>query len=38
MKNMPIYEALAQACAAEGVDTHFTLVGAARRVIGVTRA
>ena len=27
MKNMPIYEALAQAFAAEGVDTHFTLMG-----------
>ena len=37
MKNMPIYEALAQACAAEGAK-HVTLVGAARRVIGVTRA
>src|SRR5712691_4733424 len=27
MNNMPIYEALAQAFAAEGVDTHFTLMG-----------
>jgi acetolactate synthase-1/2/3 large subunit len=27
MKNMPIYEALAHAFAAEGVDTHFTLMG-----------
>jgi hypothetical protein len=27
MKNMPIYEALAQAFAAEGVDTHFGLMG-----------
>ncbi len=27
MKNMPIYEALAQAFAAEGVDTHFTRWG-----------
>ena len=27
MKNAPIYEALAQAFAAEGVDTHFTLMG-----------
>jgi acetolactate synthase-1/2/3 large subunit len=27
MKNMPIYEALAQAFAAEGVDHHFTLMG-----------
>ena len=27
MKNMPIYEALAQAFAAEGVDTHYTLMG-----------
>jgi acetolactate synthase-1/2/3 large subunit len=27
MKNMPIYQALAQAFAAEGVDTHFTLMG-----------
>ena len=27
MKNMPIYEALAQAFAAEGVDTDFTLMG-----------
>src|SRR5438876_7924886 len=27
MKNVPIYEALAQAFAAEGVDTHFTLMG-----------
>ena len=27
MQNMPIYEALAQAFAAEGVDTHFTLMG-----------
>src|SRR6266702_2690922 len=27
MKNMPIYEALAQAFAAEGVDAHFTLMG-----------
>src|SRR4029450_3472255 len=27
MKNLPIYEALAQAFAAEGVDTHFTLMG-----------
>jgi thiamine pyrophosphate-dependent acetolactate synthase large subunit-like protein len=27
MKNMPIYEALARAFAAEGVDTHFTLMG-----------
>jgi thiamine pyrophosphate-dependent acetolactate synthase large subunit-like protein len=27
MKNMPIYEALAQAFVAEGVDTHFTLMG-----------
>ena len=27
MKNMPIYEALAHAFAAEGVNTHFTLMG-----------
>ena len=27
MKNMPIYEALAQAFATEGVDAHFTLMG-----------
>ena len=27
MKNMPIYEALAQAFAAEGVDTQFILMG-----------
>ena len=27
MQNIPIYEALAQAFAAEGVDTHFTLMG-----------
>jgi thiamine pyrophosphate-dependent acetolactate synthase large subunit-like protein len=27
MSNMPIYEALAHAFAAEGVDTHFTLMG-----------
>jgi hypothetical protein len=27
MQNFPIYEALAQAFAAEGVDTHFTLMG-----------
>jgi acetolactate synthase-1/2/3 large subunit len=27
MQNMPIYEALAQAFAAEDVDTHFTLMG-----------
>src|SRR5262249_42988306 len=27
MKNVPIYEALAQAFVAEGVDTHFTLMG-----------
>jgi thiamine pyrophosphate-dependent acetolactate synthase large subunit-like protein len=27
MQNMPIYEALAQSFAAEGVDTHFTLMG-----------
>jgi acetolactate synthase I/II/III large subunit len=27
MNNLPIYEALAQAFAAEGVDTHFTLMG-----------
>jgi thiamine pyrophosphate-dependent acetolactate synthase large subunit-like protein len=27
MQNMPIYEALARAFAAEGVDTHFTLMG-----------
>jgi thiamine pyrophosphate-dependent acetolactate synthase large subunit-like protein len=27
MKNIPIYAALAQAFAAEGVDTHFTLMG-----------
>ncbi len=27
MQNVPIYEALAQAFAAEGVDTHFTLMG-----------
>ncbi len=27
MKNVPIYEALAQAFAAEGVDAHFTLMG-----------
>ena len=27
MKNMPIYEALAQAFAVEGVDTHFMLMG-----------
>jgi acetolactate synthase I/II/III large subunit len=27
MQNMPIYEALAQAFAAEGVDAHFTLMG-----------
>src|ERR1700686_4159222 len=27
MPNIPIYEALAQAFAAEGVDTHFTLMG-----------
>jgi hypothetical protein len=26
MQNIPIYEALAQAIAAEGVDTHFTLM------------
>jgi acetolactate synthase I/II/III large subunit len=27
MQNIPIYEALAEAFAAEGVDTHFTLIG-----------
>ena len=27
MQNIPIYEALAQAFAAEAVDTHFTLMG-----------
>src|SRR5579864_4701836 len=27
MQNIPIYEALAEAFAAEGVDTHFTLMG-----------
>ena len=27
MQNIPIYEALAQAFVAEGVDTHFTLMG-----------
>jgi acetolactate synthase I/II/III large subunit len=27
MQNTPIYEALARAFAAEGVDTHFTLMG-----------
>jgi hypothetical protein len=27
MQNIPIYEALAQDFAAEGVDTHFTLMG-----------
>src|SRR5260221_14439315 len=27
MKNVPIYEALAQAFGAEGVDAHFTLMG-----------
>jgi hypothetical protein len=27
MQNIPIYEALAQAFAAEGVDTHFALMG-----------
>jgi hypothetical protein len=27
MQNIPIYEALAQAFAAEGVNTHFTLMG-----------
>jgi acetolactate synthase I/II/III large subunit len=27
MQNIPIYEALAQAFAAEGVETHFTLMG-----------
>ncbi len=27
MQNIPIYQALAQAFAAEGVDTHFTLMG-----------
>jgi hypothetical protein len=27
MQNIPIYEALAQAFAAEGVDSHFTLMG-----------
>ncbi|MFL5073344.1 MAG: thiamine pyrophosphate-binding protein, partial [Xanthobacteraceae bacterium] len=27
MQNKPIYEALAEAFAAEGVDTHFTLMG-----------
>jgi hypothetical protein len=27
MQNITIYEALAQAFAAEGVDTHFTLMG-----------
>jgi thiamine pyrophosphate-dependent acetolactate synthase large subunit-like protein len=27
MQNKPIYEALAEAFAAEGVDTHFTLIG-----------
>ena len=27
MQDVPIYEALAQAFAAEGVDTHFTLMG-----------
>ena len=27
MTNMPIYQALAQAFQAEGVDTHFTLMG-----------
>jgi hypothetical protein len=27
MKNMPIYKALAQAFAAEGVDAYFTLMG-----------
>ena len=27
MQNIPIYEALALAFAAEGVDTHFTLMG-----------
>jgi hypothetical protein len=29
MQNIPIYEALAQAFAAEGVDTYFTLMGEA---------
>jgi hypothetical protein len=29
MKNIPIYAALAQAFAAEGVDTHFTLMATA---------
>jgi hypothetical protein len=27
MQNIPIYEALAQAFAAEGVETHFSLMG-----------
>ena len=27
MKNVPIYAALAQAFAAEGVETHFTFMG-----------
>jgi len=36
MKNMPIYEALAQAFAAEGVDHHFTPMddGNTRRQLG----
>jgi hypothetical protein len=32
MKNMPIYEALAQAFAAEGVDAQFILMGGGRAV------
>jgi hypothetical protein len=31
---MPIYEALAQAFAAEGVDTHFTLLGRREHALG----
>ena len=36
MKNMPIYEALAQAFAAEGVAAHVTLIGDGntRRTVG----
>jgi hypothetical protein len=34
MNNLPIDEALAQALAAEGVDTHLTLMGGTRRTMG----
>ena len=35
MKNLPIYEALAQAFAAEGVDTQFTLMGDGSAVVPI---